>query len=213
MSINIDSDLTGLKFNRLTVVKKDGDKSKGYWHCVCECGKHKSVNWWHLANSYIGSCGCLRLESRSEINKTHGKSKSRVYITWINMKNRCLKPTSKDYQNYGGRGIKVCDEWSYSFENFYRDMGEQPDGMTIDRINVNGNYEKDNCRWATPKQQCRNRTNSLIVEYNGVKKTLIEHCEDVGMPYKSVFRRIGLGWSIEKELTKPLRESKQNVSI
>jgi hypothetical protein len=155
--------VSGQKFNRLTVLKEveryidpSGKKLRKF-RCVCECGNQKIVRIDSLTNGSIKSCGCLSIEISRELHKTHGKKKHYLYSTWNDMKQRCINPKHKAYNNYGGRGIKVCDRWLESFENFLQDMGDRPLGHSIDRINNDGNYESFNCRWATPIQQIKNR--------------------------------------------------------
>lgn len=161
--------LLGKKFNRLTVVKdsKRRDSSGNiYWDCLCECGGTTQTTRYHLKNGNTTSCGCYFVE---RITK-HGKSGTRTYMSWAYMKNRCLSKNNTEYKNYGGRGITVCDEW-LDFENFYKDMGDQPTTKhEIDRIDVNGNYEPSNCRWVTKSLNIHNKrkSNGCTSKYKGV---------------------------------------------
>lgn len=145
-------DLVGQKFGRLTVVERSAvRKSSGaLWSCVCECGGKATVNSLKLRTGHTASCGCLKVEAVP--NLRHGYSGTRTHRSWKEMRQRCLNPKSDKWQWYGGRGISVCAEWD-DFEQFLIDMGERPIGMTLDRIDSDGNYKKDNCRWANPKQQ------------------------------------------------------------
>lgn len=122
--------------------------------------------------------------------KTHKKSSTREYSIWKDMRRKCYNSNRKGYENYGGRGIIVCDEWKDSFENFLNDMGECPIGYSLERINNNSNYSKENCKWATKKEQVRNRRNTLIVTYNGETKPLAEFCNDLNLNYDTIRARI-----------------------
>lgn len=150
--------LENKKFNKLTVIRyshTDNNK-KRIWECICDCGTLTLVPTQRLQNGENQSCGCYKNEKRI----THGhtiKKVSRTYETWSQMKKRCYNPNNDNYNLYGGRGIKVCNRWLESFENFLSDMGIRPPNTSIDRIDVNGNYEPSNCRWATPKIQAKNK--------------------------------------------------------
>lgn len=132
------------------------------WECQCDCGCLTKVRATNLSNHHVSSCGCYRDERRVKVNTTHGKVYHRLHTTWTNIKQRCNNPNSTGYKIYGGRGIRVCDEWLNSFESFYSwaMSNGYSDDLSIDRINVNGNYEPSNCRWATMKEQQNNRRNS-----------------------------------------------------
>ncbi len=153
-------DLTGKKFGRLTVVERiENDKYKNVrFKCICDCGKYKNVNRNALATGRTSSCGCYNKEASSKRAKTHGNSKSPVYTAIINIIGRCENPKNPEYKNYGGRGITVCDRWRTNPGLFVEDMGERPSpNHSIDRIDVNGNYEPSNCRWATLSEQGHNK--------------------------------------------------------
>lgn len=162
-------DLTGRQFGRLTVIKRvEGNIRHPQWLCKCECGNESIVFGTNLRRGTTASCGCLGREKAAEqmrINmSTHGKSSSRLYYVWIAMKNRCYRETDKAYENYGGRGIKICDEWLHDFKSFYDwamangyDENAPRGQCTLDRIDVNGNYCPKNCRWVDMKIQRNNR--------------------------------------------------------
>lgn len=153
-------DLTGEKFNRLTVLQFLKNKNRRtFWTCACACGKKLSVRGDKLKDSHTQSCGCQKKE-KAKLGKSHlihGKTNSRTYTTWLCMKQRCKNSKHGHFKYYGGRGVLVCKRWADSFVNFLQDMGERPEGKTLDRIDVNGSYEKSNCRWATHKEQCSNK--------------------------------------------------------
>lgn len=150
--------LVGQKFSRLTVTERSTVNAgiKAHWHCVCDCGKTSIVATSDLKSGHTKSCGCLNDEVRKTKPIKHGFNRTPTHVSWLAMLARCSNSNLKSYKNYGGRGITVCARWS-SFENFLADIGERPHGRSIDRIDVNGNYEPGNCRWATASEQRRNQ--------------------------------------------------------
>lgn len=203
-------DLTGQKFGRLTVIKRVGkNKDNGaLWICLCECGNSITAVSSRLLNGTCQSCGCLRLEL-FKVNKrkpVHGMYKTRQFSIWHSMKQRCLNPNNNHYSFYGGRGITVCDKW-LTFGGFWEDMQEgYADNLTIDRIDVNGNYEKSNCRWATIKEQASNRRTNIIITINNVTQTFKEHCEKYGINYSTAFNRVARhGYTYEDAVLTPVK--------
>ncbi len=206
-------DLVGRTFGRLTVVQRgENDRfGKTRWLCRCECGNEKVINSRTLMSGDTQSCGCLRAEMLKNIATTHGGSASRLYNTWEGMKSRCYYPKNQRFARYGGRGITVCEEWHNSFEAF-RDWALSSgyrDDLTIDRIDVNGNYEPANCRWATNDEQMSNTSRNTILSYKGQTKTVSQWAEAVGISYTTIISRITtLGWSAEKALSTPAGQLK-----
>lgn len=175
--------------------------------CRCECGKEEFVGEYKLRIGHSRSCGCLQSEVTTERSLKHGHSKrgerSRAYSVWRNIINRCTNPNVASYADYGGRGITICDRWLNSFENFLQDMGEPPEGRTIDRIDNNKGYYRENCAWNTPVQQARNRRNSITLTFNGMTMTLPDWAELLDVPYSMLKERLYRGWSVEKILMEP----------
>jgi hypothetical protein len=205
-------DMTGMKFGKWTVIElaeplKD---YRGYnvhrWKCRCECGNVRDVIGTTLRSGASVSCGCHvghRADKARELFSTHGESKTRLYKIWNYMRKRCNNPNVQNYSDYGGRGIKVCDEWNESYETF-RDWSiahGYDDTLSIDRIDVNGNYEPKNCRWATWTEQANNRTNTRYLTYKGKTMSVSDWAKELGMPYKKLYKRVYLGWSAERALT------------
>lgn len=200
-------DLFGRRFGRYLVVEIDR-RPNGliFWKCRCDCGVEKSVYGAALRSGQTQSCGCYQKDIMRQ-RATHGmarlKSISPEWEAWSKIRDRCDNPNNPNYDRYGGRGIRVCDRWQDSFENFYADMGERPSGKTsIDRIDNDGPYCKENCRWSDPKEQARNRRSNRVVKYRGREMTLKEASELAGLPYKSVWQRVvKLGWPLDRALS------------
>lgn len=175
----------------------------------CRCGNTKELQIYRVNKGHIQSCGCL-IGDRNKERSTHNKSRTPEYETWHTMKERCLNENHKAYKLYGGRGITICDRWLKGFENFYEDMGNRPSSKySLDRKNNEQGYNKENCRWATQKEQALNRRTNVVIEYNGKKQTMVEWSIELKMNYQTLRKRIFESkWTIEKAFTYPVRKQK-----
>lgn len=195
--------LVGQRFGRLVVLERKGTDifEKALWECKCDCGNLTTTTTSLLKSGKTKSCGCLVFENGKYL-KTHGMSRSSEYSIWRGMLDRCYNEKSVAYHRYGGRGITVCDEWRTSFEAFYRDMGPRPSvNHSIDRQRNNEGYKPNNCHWATSLEQSNNRETTLIYEYQGEKKSLMEWCQQLNMKYSLVYHRIKvLGWEFHEAI-------------
>jgi hypothetical protein len=197
---------TGEKFNRLTVVNFSHKvKSFNWFTCQCDCGKVITRRQDHLLRTNNQSCGCLKKEINKRTHTKHGLSgDTPEYQAWAHMLRRCYTPTTKGFENYGGRGITVCDRWRFAFENFLNDMGYRPSRQySLDRINNDGNYEPSNCRWATAKEQCNNTRRCRMLTFNNETLTIAQWSEKLGFNRGVLLFRIRRGWSVEKALLTP----------
>lgn len=198
------SDLTGQRFGRLMVIKRNGSDKFGNsaWLCKCECGNEKTVSSVGLKQGSTQSCGCLRLEGSN--NRKHGKSNNRLYRIYANMKDRCYRPKHNRYKHYGAKGIIVCEEWLNDFQAFYdwAMANGYADNLSIDRIDNNGNYEPSNCRWATVEEQANNKSNNVRLEFKGRELTMAQWEKEIGLKRGELWRRIyEYHWTIEKALS------------
>lgn len=192
--------LTGQTFNRLTVIEEDGRTPTGQvmWLCRCSCGTEKTIRSFDITSGQIQSCGCLRREVIAKQFSKHGKSGTRVYASWLHIINRCTNSKNKDFHHYGGRGIQVCERWRNSFTAFFMDVGEPPTPKhTIDRINVNGDYEPSNCRWITQKEQTRNMRRNHILTWKDKTQCISAWVEELDVPKSVFYDRIKRGDSVE----------------
>lgn len=198
--------LIGNRYGRLLIKDYAGKNSqkKTQWLCICDCGVEKIISSADIKAEKIVSCGCHKNESASKRFSTHKLCKSSEYSSWAAMINRCTNKKLRDYKNYGGRGIVVCDRWRDSFEDFLLDMGNKPSQKhSIDRIDVNGNYQKSNCRWADDFQQARNARSNIVIEFNNKKMVLSEAAEIYGINYGTLISRYRKGWTVDEMLTIP----------
>lgn len=202
-------DLTGMRFDRLTVVKRienrvtPSGQCKPMFECVCDCGNRVNVCGADLRSGHSRSCGCIQKEIVSSRSFVHGMKHTKLYETWIDMKKRCFNQKAQYYPIYGGRGITVCDEWKNDFQSFcvWAIANGYSDGLTIDRIDVNGNYEPLNCRWSTPKEQANNTRRNVMITYNEKTQTLAQWADETGVNYHTLWARIyTYKWDIDRAI-------------
>lgn len=204
-------DIKGEKYNRWTVLSLDRiENKKAFWLCQCECGTKKVVSSSSLRCGSSKSCGCLHNDN--VVRKINGLSKTKLYTNYANIKQRCYNPKFPLYKNYGARGIIMCEEWLNDFMNFYNwaIQNGYKEGLTIDRIDVSGNYEPNNCRWIPMKEQYHNRTDNIYYIVNNEKKCLAELCKEYNMPYKTVRKRLERNYDIISALKTPIKEKYRN---
>lgn len=197
-------DMTGLRYGLLTVLHRGGAQGKGQvaWRCVCDCGNEALVRGDQLRSGHTRSCGCIRLEAVRAAVQTHGMSRTRMHIIWLQMKRRCHSPSSKNYAMYGARGIEVCERWRDSFQTFYDDMGEPPSAKhTLDRKDNNGHYSPENCRWATRAEQMRNTRATRFIDIDGDVRTLTEWRRHFNVPTGTFYKRVARGMTPQEALT------------
>lgn len=198
---------TGERFRRLTIIKEAEKRAgKRYFLCKCDCGNIQEVRFVAMRADKTKSCGCMRNERNRTANLTHGMAGTRLYNSWHSMKQRCLNQNAHGYKFYGERGIKVCKEWmefkafcKWALANGYKE------GLSIERINCNGNYEPVNCTWATASQQDCNTRRSKRITYRGKTQVLSQWAEELKLDYKMLQRRLSHGWSVEKAFNTPLQ--------
>lgn len=200
-------DLTGSKFGKLTVQSRASDKAykRPHWVCICDCGGKSVVSGTNLNRLTTRSCGCLYEVSKRAT--THGLTKSRAYGSWCAMKYRCLSEKHESYARYGGRGITICDRWLRSFEAFYEDMGERPEGLTLERIDNDKGYYKENCKWATRSEQNKNQYHppkpglGQKISFKGKDLTVAQWAEALGLSKITIHKRLRAGWAIKDVLS------------
>lgn len=220
-------DLTGMKFGRLKVIKlskevKSGKRFRKYWWCLCDCGNSHEVRTDGLTSGNVKSCGCMKKEQdkynltdKYQFKPKYEVQNRRLYQVWRGMNARCYNINDNRYDRYGKRGIIVCEEWK-DFDTFakWALKNNYSDNLTLDRIDNNGNYEPSNCKWSTVKEQCRNRSTNILVEYNDKLITLKELSEIIGISYSCInarYKRGKRGYDLIKPVTKPYKNSKKNI--
>ena len=201
--------LTGRVFGRLAAIERAPKKpysGNAAWRCRCECGNERIVLALKLTAGATKSCGCLKAQMAAERRRTHGRSNTREFHAWAAAKQRCTNPNHIAWNDYGGRGIRMCQRWLESFQAFLDDMGAPPSqSHTIDRVNSNGGYEPGNCRWATPAEQARNKRTNRRIEFQGRTMTVAEWERALGFTAGRIKARLLAGWSVERALTAPRR--------
>lgn len=205
----------GQRFGRLVIIEyvpgSKYPKSSARVTCICDCGAVHETKAYYLRSGGTTSCGCYHREMVSELSQpTHGKSRTVEYMTLARMKQRCYSPNSSGWENYGAIGITICDRWldkEHGFENFFADMGERPEGKSIDRWpNLYGNYEPNNTRWATWEEQARNRRNNRMVIFDNRIQCIAAWAEETGLDYSTIWMRLEAGWTSERIFTTPVRD-------
>ena len=194
------ADLTGRRFGQLTALSETrATNGKLRWRCQCDCGALTVNCPQQLVDGKVKSCGCYR-------RSANGHSHTPMHTIWSSMIGRCQNPRSRSYAHYGARGITVCPRWEL-YENFLADMGERPPGTSLDRIDNNGGYEPENCRWATKSEQQRNKGNNRVLVVSGYRMTLTEASERFGVKVATIWKRLEAGWPDERAALAPLRAS------
>lgn len=196
-----------MKFGKWTRLSRDGK----YADCVCDCGTRRQVVNADLESGRSKSCGCTRRvtlpKAAKEANRTHGRTKTPEFSIWTNMRRRCNNPHRPDYRNYGARGITVCDEWNASFERFYADMGPRPEDCTLERLDNDKPYCKENCAWVPIKINSRNTRRTKRYMINGRKITLVEAAELYGLNVNTLYNRVvTLGWEPSRAVNEPVKK-------
>ena len=205
-------DLTGQVFGRLTAIRKVGHAyNKILWECTCSCGNTMKTTSGQLKSGMTQSCGCIMGEILAKRNTTHGMTNTPMYKVWSSMNRRCSSPNDKAYVNYGGRGISVSKEWSSSFMNFYNDMSPTyKHGLSIERIDNDGNYCKENCKWGTRIEQANNNRRNIVDTYDGITATRTRMLKLFNISGTNFYRRLSLGFTPE-EVYDQLRHLKKRT--
>lgn len=199
-----------MKIGQLTILKLSHKKEPYYyfWKCLCSCGNLTFISTSNLTKKNpIQSCGCLQKSKTSQANKKHGKSRTKEYTCWLNMRRRCNQITNKSYRHYGGRGIKVCNQWQHSFEIFLKDMKLAPSlKHSIERKNNDGNYSPDNCKWATRTEQMNNFRKNHKLTYQNKTMNICQWSDILEIKWTTLYARIfKYKWSVDRAFNTPMR--------
>lgn len=204
------TDITGQKFDRLLVIMYTGNlnaSKKRMVLCRCDCGVEKEMVASNLVSGMSKSCGCLKVEKFKNRVTTHGMAGKTMYYRWNGMIQRCYNPDHSEYKNYGSRGIKVCDRWRNSVLNYIADLGEPPfKGASVDRINNDGDYNPENCKWSTKKEQSVNRRPTRLLSYNGLEMCVSDWERHLGFGLGTLKNRFAQGLSVQQALSIPKRK-------
>lgn len=199
-------DITGHRFSRLVAIKLLPERSpqgRTLWECKCDCGKTVAVSSNALRRGNTQSCGCLARSLTASRSTKHGKANSPEYAIWAAMRNRCTNPNDRNYKNYGGRGITLCERWQ-AFPSFYADMGSRPSSRhSIERLDNNGHYSPDNCKWATVEEQQLNRRTARLLTFKGETCNLAIWAKRTGLSVTCILHRLNAGWTVARALTEP----------
>lgn len=213
--MKIRKDITGQKFGLLTAIKPiEKGKNGTKWLCQCECGNFHTTTVTYLLNGDCKSCGCYKYEPFKEMITKHGMTGTRIYSIWNSMRNRCNNPNALRYKDYGGRGIKCCEEWN-DFKEFLKwaNSNGYKDDLTLDRIDNNKSYCPDNCRWVTMEQQQYNKRTTHYLTYNGETKSMAEWAKEKNMCFQTLAARINnYNWTVEQALETPVKPSNEGVN-
>lgn len=189
-----------MRFGRWTAEATSSTSMRTKVACRCDCGNTAVVPMARLAYGKSQSCGCLRNEQSRALLAKHLLSRHPSYRSWVDMISRCSDPRDKDFKDYGARGIRVCERWA-DCAAFVEDMGARPPAMTLDRVDHNGNYEPDNCRWATQIQQARNRRSTVLLTFNGKTQCAKDWATETGLRYQTLLSRLKAGWPVARALS------------
>lgn len=200
-------------FGRLTLKRVfRGENRKRYGEFECACGNVVCRLAGNVFYGHTKSCGCLKKERTVEKNTRHGKTKTREYRIWVFMLQRCYNPATNSYKYYGAKGVTVCDKWRDSFVSFLEDMGEAPEGTSLERMDRSVSYCKENCIWADAFTQANNKSNNVVVEFLGKSLTLKQWSREIGVDYHALYYRWQRGWEIERMLTTPSQKKRKDAN-
>ena len=201
-------DLTGQTFGRLIVIKQAKPVKHGQhamWECLCNCGNASVVDGGNLKKGYTKSCGCLGAEKRKESVTTHGLSHTPEYKAWINIIKRCTDKGGIDFELYGGRGIKICDEWRHNFPEFFKHIGKRPSKKyTVERIDNNKGYKPGNVKWATSVEQANNKRSNRLITFEGITMTLAQWGKHSNINYWTLKTRLQRDWPFSRAISEPI---------